>query len=765
MKNERWTMKRYILFSIIVFPIFLMGANTTGVVLDDNGEALIGANVYWLGTTEGVATDVDGQFSLPASKQTHYLVTSYTGYRNDTCEVTDKKPLTIVLVDDIILDEVVVTERKMSVLRSRTSAFDVQTLSGDELCKAACCNLSESFETSAAVDVAYSDAATGAKQIRLLGLSGTYVQLLNENTPGVRGLGQAFGLEYIPGSWMYSIQISKGTSSVINGYEAISGQINVELQKPQLTSPLAINGMLSSELNYELNLTGGWHFNKHVTTGVLAHVQNASRNMDGNDDGFLDMPKNTNANVVNRWNIHYGDYTGQIFVRYIYDHRMGGQVDDQLRTNAKLGLLDYKIDLRTNRIEGFMKNGVLLDEDKNSSIGLIVAASYHDQKNYYGNYRSWLARQTNVYFNGIFQTNFGDGRVADDDANEHKFSAGVSVNYDHYGETASDDWHEWSLTRHSNEVTTGLFAEYTYMYKDMLTLLVGVREDYSNVYEWFTTPRANLRFAPVKWWTIRGSVGLGYRSPNVIADNASFLVSNRWLITNMDVPQEQALNTGVSTTFYIPMGKKELQLSGEYYYTKFLEGVVADWDEAPNRLLLWYIGEDVQSFGHNWQVEANMEVVRGWTLTLAYRYTNVKNKYPINGVVETLNKPLTNKFKGIITSSYQTKLKKWQFDFTAQFNGYGRMPVYFTSNDNQYYTKGGYTYHKWYPQLLAQVTHFFKKASVYVGAENMTNFKQHNPIFRTGTDTDPYGDNFDAALVWGPINGWKVYAGFRWSIE
>ena len=241
-----------------LFTCLLAQAQITGVVLDEHGEPLIGANVYWAGTGVGVATDFEGNFTLMPTKGTNRLVVSFVGCHNDTITVLNREPLTIVLVDETVLDEVTITERKMGVLKSRTSAFDTQTIGTEELCRAACCNLSEAFETNASVDVAYADAATGAKQIRLLGLNGTYVQLLQENTPAVRGLAQTFGLEYIPGPWMSSIQVSKGTSSVINGYEATTGQINIELLKPQTQNPLSLNLMVNSETMIEANVMGGW---------------------------------------------------------------------------------------------------------------------------------------------------------------------------------------------------------------------------------------------------------------------------------------------------------------------------------------------------------------------------------------------------------------------------------------------------------------------------------------------------------------------------
>ena len=766
---------------VIVVLFILLSAvsygRVVGVVLDDKGYPLVGANVYWAGTSVGVATDIDGKFELEDVKSTKLLVSSFMGYHNDTTEVTSRGALTIVLVSDLELEEVDIVERKMAVLRSRVSALQTETITGEALCMAACCNLSESFETSASVDVAYSDAATGAKQIRLLGLSGTYVQMLTENTPNIRGLAQAFGMEYIPGPWMEAIQVSKGTSSVLNGYEAIAGQINVEYLKPQTQDPVSLNAMISTETHAEVNATGGWNISDIVSTGVLFHAQNMSLELDHNHDGFLDMPKNTNVNLLNRWYIKTDDYTGQFLVRGLYDRRVGGQTQDALALSS-FASSPYHIDLNTWRIDGFMKNGYVFNQDLGTSIGVIASVSYHNQQNTYG-LRQWNAAQTNAYLNAIFQTSFDDSAIDPWDNHQHKLSAGLSVNYDKYDESLS----AIALSPNSHitsqmEVTPGVFAEYTYTYKDKLTLLAGIREDYSTRYGFFTTPRMNVRYAPFEWWTIRGSVGLGYRTPNAIADNAAFLASNRVYNIHAELAQERSMNTGVSTVFYIPMGKRELQLSGEYYYTKFLDGVITDMDCSLHGITLYNMHDvdGAQYFSHNWQVEATMEILRGWTMTAAFRYTDVKqttfnvvaNEYLLR------DKPLQNKFKGIITTSYQTPLKTWQFDLTAQFNGEGRMPDGFVVpiGSKQYFTDEiGQIHHQWYPQLLGQVTKFFRTWSIYLGAENMTNFTQDTPIVGATVEhnghkyIDPSSTSYDASMIWAPIHGWKLYLGFRWSLD
>lgn len=659
---------------------------------------------------------------------------------------------------DFTIDEITVVQRKKGTVRSRVDALNTEKINDAELCRAACCNLSEAFETNASVDVAYSDAATGAKQIRLLGLSGTYVQLIQENTPAVRGLAQNFGLEYIPGPWMSSIQVSKGTSSVINGYEATSGQINVELLKPQTQNPLSVNLMLNSELMAEANIMGGWQINgerleangERLYTGLLAHYGQNFMAMDDNHDSFVDMPITQNANLANRWFYKHGSYTFQAFARGLYDRRLAGQLANSIAN-------PYRINLNTWRVEGFLKNGYVYDEESGSSVAVITAVSYHDLNNSYG-LRQWKANQLNAYLNALWQGNWEGGGEVD---NDHRMSAGLSVNYDRYGEGVAVSGYGLPITGYGVpedlsrwELTPGLFAEYSYKYAESLSLVAGVRADYSTRYGFFFTPRANVRYTPFEWWTLRASAGMGYRSPNAIADNAYLLPSSRVLHMTSDIRQEQAVNTGLSTTFYIPLGSKELQLSGEYYYTHFINSLIVDLDKDPHAVYL-YNQTDVpgaRSFAHSAQVEANIEVLRGWTWTAAFRWTDVEQT-TFNAAKERYElrpKALTNRFKGIVSTSYQTPLKKWQFDVTAQFNGISRVPDGF----EQPFT--------WYPQLMAQITKYWRTCSLYVGAENMTNFKQEHPIIDS---FNPYGPDFDASMVCGPTTGWKVYVGFRYDLE
>ena len=729
--------KLHLILLIPLLSLCSYASSLTGTVKADN-EPIIGAEIFWKNTTIGSTSNRDGSFQINTSETSDTLVVRYLGFNTERIFVANTNvPIQVTLTEtQQKLDEVEVLARAASTVTSRITPIHTQTISGAELCKAACCNLSESFETNASVDVAYSDAATGAKQIRLLGLSGTYVQLLTENTPGIRGLASNYGLEYIPGPWMESIQVSKGTSSVINGYEATTGQINVEYLKPQKTNPVALNLMVNSDLRTEFNATGGWNINEKLSTGILAHYKNESIEMDGNNDGFMDLPKSQQINILNRWNYQSNNYTGQILVRGLYDQRRGGQMTKLALSNP------YSIHIDTKRIDAFMKNGYVFNQEKGTSVGVIVSGSYHEQTGIYGE-RFYHGAQTNLYANAIFQTNFNE---------HHKLVTGASVNYDKFDEGLQSSTLVAEIPLDREEVTPGIFAEYSFTFHEHLSLLAGVRADYSTRYGFFVTPRVNVRYAPWKWWNIRASVGLGYRSPNILADHAFVLPSSRNIVfADANFNQEKALNTGISSTFYIPIGSRELQISAEYYYTNFFESVVADMDSDPHQIIFSNLNGG-KAYASNFQTEVSMEILRGWTTTLAYRMTDVKSTY--NG--ELREKPLTNRFKGLITTSYQTPLKKWQFDVTAQFNGGGRMPDPDTTNP--LWAKSFNTY----PVLMAQITKYFKTWSIYVGGENLTNFKQKQPIIDAG---NPFGTDFDASMAWGPIHGAKFYVGFRWALD
>lgn len=710
-----------------------------GYVSDDTNEPVIGANIYWQGTQDGTTSDVNGYFELLQKEGEDQLVVSYIGYTTAVLKVTHTaEPLRIALKGEVELDEVVVSERKVGTISSRTSVLQTQKITFEEICRAACCNLAESFETNPSVDVSYADAATGARQIKLLGLSGTYVQMLTENYPNFRGAASLYGLDYVPGAWMESIQVSKGTSSVKNGYEALAGQINVEFKKPPTADIFSANLFASDAGRYEANADASWHIHDDLSTGLLVHYSRDSKQHDGNDDGFLDMPTTEQVNVMNRWYHKTDKYVAQYGARYLHENRTGGQA-----TKHHNFVDPYQVKINTNRVEAFTKQAYIIDKEKVESAALILSGSYHEQQSMYDR-TPYNIYQNNIYASLLYEKEFTP---------MHSLSTGLSLNYDGFNENLTQLGQRTELDR--TEVVPGAYVQYTYNLNDKLILLGGIRADYSSLYDFFVTPRIHVKYNPTEWFHIRASAGKGYRTANILAENNFLLSSSRRLNIAENLDQEEAWNTGVNLSFYIPLFGKELTLNGEWYYTNFLKQVVVDVDSDAHAVSFYNL--DGKSYSNSYQVEATYPFFRGFTLTAAYRYTDAKTDYrDAEGVTRLLRKPLVSDYKGLVTASYQTPLKKWQFDLTGQFNGGGRMPE--PDKTNPMWD----TYFSSYNVWNAQITKYFRRFSIYVGAENIFDYTQSNPIIDAA---NPRGDNFDGTMVWGPVHGRKIYVGLRFNID
>lgn len=727
-------MRTNILIFILIMPLSLLASNLKGKVTDQKGVPVPGVNVYWMNTTNGTVSDSNGEFQLQKPSDAHMLVFSNVSFQRDTVHIhDDQSTLSVILKEVIELQEFQVVQTSPGTIKPRFTALQTERITAHELTKAACCNLSESFETNPSVDVAYSDAATGAKQIKLLGLSGNYVQMLTENIPNLRGISSLYGMGFIPGPWIESISVSKGTSSVKNGYEALTGQINVEYKKPHLSEIVHANLFASDAGRVEANITTGIRLNKDWSTGVMLHASDELMMLDENGDGYMDMPKIQQRNILNRWFFNNGDYTFQAFVKALSEKRTGGSMDQR-----------YHIGIDTERYEFFLKNGYVFNHDTETSVGWIVSGSWHNQDGIFG-HRLYNGLQKNLYSNLIFDTKLGE---------HHKLSTGFSVNYDNYDELLISNLMSSIILPNyvikDDELVAGAYAEYSLHLHDKFIGLAGVRADYSSEYGWFATPRLHLKYMPWSYLHLRTTVGKAYRSPRMLAENNNYLASNRVFNIDENLPLEDAWNYGVSAQAYIPLFGRELSLSGEWYYTDFQKQVVIDTDQDAHNVFFYAL--DGKSYAHSIQFEANMEVLKGLSVTLAHRINDVKTT--ING--ELREKPLTSRYKGLATASYTTPLKKWQFDFTTQFNGGGRLPDPDAINPLWDREFSDYTI------INSQVTKYFRTWSVYAGVENLTNFVQSNPIIDVA---NPGGSDFDATNIWGPTHGRKLYVGLRWSLD
>lgn len=627
------------------------------------------------------------------------------------------------------LEEVSIQQRKAEGLSRLGGAENGNAIGQDELFRAACCNLGESFITNPSVDVNYNDAAVGARQIKLLGLSGQYVQMLLENLPVTLGAAMPYSLGYVPGAWMKSISVSKGASSVKNGPQSITGQINVEYLKPEDNPALQVNIYGDSRLKGEANVMGNMHLNHHLSTEVLAHYEKDFMHMDEDGDGWHDSPAVEQLHLQNRWKYQKGHYIMHAGFGYLHENREGGQMKDFSAT-------PYRVLIEANHLDGYMKHAFLLNRDHNTNLALLATGSLYNLDGTFG-LKSYSDRQQSLNSQLVLEHNFND---------IHNLSTGLSLNADQLEEKLLGPTAE---TR--TEYTPGIFAQYTYKPTYKLTLMAGLRADYSSLYDRsYLTPRLHVKWVPADWMTLRASTGKGYRTPHAVAENHYLLTSGRTLVVG-DLKQEESWNSGASLCFYIPVKERTLTVNAEYYYTDFINQAVVDYDSDPTKIRIDNL--DSRSYSHTLQVDANYDLTEDLNLLAAFRYNRVMCTY--GG--RLMEKPLQSRYKGLVTLSWKPMLSIWQVDLTLQLNGGGRIPDYL--DENNVLVTG--TEFPAYLQLNLQVTREFRYFSVYVGGENLTNYLQSNPVVNAA---NPWSSTFDPTLVWGPVHGIMGYAGIRLNI-
>ena len=739
-------MKKYIILYIALFiPVISFSQEITGIVSGNDNEgkqALPGVNIYWQGTNDGVVSSSNGEFKIRKKDGQHMLVFSFVGYKPKVLHISDTKPLQVLLEPNLELGEVTVVKKDKGSYLSVLNPIQTEKITGAELLKAACCNLAESFETNPSVDVSYSDAVSGAKQIKLLGLAGTYSKLQTENIPNLGGLATSYGLTYIPGPWMESMQVSKGTASVLNGYESITGQINVEFKKPDSVEKLHLNvfagasGKMEFNGNTNVKLKGDT-----LTTGLLVHAENLSQENDDNNDGFLDEPLIKQIHVLNRWKYNnQKGYMAQTGVNLLIEDRNGGQVgfDKNIpRSNNPL----YSVNINTKRIEVFFKNGYVFPNQK-VAIALLTNYYYHDQESYFG-LTDFNANESKLFSNLILTLDLDKNAL-------HTINTGASYVFNKFNEELISN--NFDYINLKKESVAGLFAEYTYKPNPKFSFMTGLRVDFHNLFGTIITPRMHFRYSPVEQLAFRASAGKGYRSANILAENMFLLNSSRKLSWEEEIYLENAWNYGASLVQTYNLFDRPLQINTEFYRTDFLDQIIIDRETSTSEILLNPLRG--KSYANSFQIDVKYEVLKRLDLTLAYRSNDVKQT--IGGVLK--EKPLTSRYKGLVSLNYTTNLKKWMFDFTTQFNGGGRIARY---NAPENATSDYYEFSP-YQIINAQVTKYFRYWNVYFGSENMTGFKQKNPI--VGAE-NPFGPEFDSTNIWGPVMGRRVYLGIRFTLN
>ncbi len=702
-------------------------------------EAMPYATVYWIERHIALESDQNGLFSFDRKgADTVSLVATFIGHTKDTLIITNGvSQVDFVLKEGNELQAARVITRQQGNYISKLSSIKTEVITAAGLCKMACCNLAESFENSASVTVGYSDAITGARQIRLLGLSGIYMQMLDENRPIMRGISSPFGLSYVPGQWLESIQIAKGPSSVINGLEAITGQINLEHRKPTAENPLFVNLFLSNMLRSEANIASSLQLNRKWSTVLLTHFSTDPSNHDSNHDGFRDEPKSLQFNLSNRW-LYMADNGVQVRFGFkaLSDSRVGGMVDFEKGDVRDESIWGSNIENRG--FNGYLKVGIPLNSDNSQNIAAVFDYAYHQMESYFG-LKDYNGYQNSLYMNLIYQNEMNQN---------HKFSLGLNAHTDNYKEYFTD-YYLGAYFNHTPgrlEKAIGPYAEYTYNQDEKITVVAGIRADYNDIHGWLVAPRVNLKYSFTPELIFRALGGRGFRSPNLIADNLGVLSTGRRINTDFEPDIEDAWTYGLNFTAYLPFGYEDASISFDYFRTDFNSQVIVDQELDLGKISFYNL--DGRSFTNTYQVDLNYEPLERLSLLGTFRYSDSKVTLAGQGLVD---KPLTSKYKGVFNVQYATRMNKWTFDFTAQLNGPSKMPYFVDEGRNS----------PVYTMLFAQVTKKMRDLEIYVGAENLTNYKQKHPILNSDR---PYSQGFNSTIIWGPLMGFKAYIGLRYTM-
>lgn len=741
-----------LIIAVIVFTFSLNAQNKlTGFVGEENDAGtiipLVGANVIWAGTSIGTTTDNEGKFSLLFAKETSVLVVSFVGYEKVTMTVTGKEAVNILLKPDAKeIGKVEVTGNRAAIALDYFGIENKSIITQKELLKAACCNLSESFETNPSIDVSFSDAITGAKQIEMLGLSGIYTQTTMENLPYLRGLFSAQGLTFIPGTWMHSINVSKGIGSVANGFESIAGQIDIEMQKPFSLDekPLYLNLYSDYDQRYEGNLNYRSNLSEHLSAITLLHSSVRKHQSDVNGDGFTDLPVFETYNIMQRW-FYYNEngIEGRFGFQYVKDDKEGGTMSHGLQS-----IEQYQYKNKNDLFNFYVKTGYVFPEASYKSFGLQLSYTDYENTSLFG-LNQYSGNQKSFYANLIYQSIITEETL--------QFRTGISFMLDEFNETYSN------LAFKREETIPGSFIELTYKPDEKFSLVTGLRADVHNFYGVFFTPRLHLRYSVTEDLVIRLAAGKGFRTSNIFAEHSSSLISARQLnIVNSSgfgygLEQEEAWNFGFNTTYYFLHNYRDASFTVDLYRTQFKNITIANLDFNPQAVNIYSANNG--AYSNSVQAELNIEPVLHLQTRIAYRYLDVRQKL-INDFVE---KPFTSKHRALINFSYSTEwinspITSTVYDLTLQWFDKKRIPRT-SSNPERFQARD---YSPAFFILNAQITgSFSSNFDLYVGAENILNFRQDDPIISADNVSSKY---FDASLVWGPISGRMIYAGLRYKM-
>ena len=703
-------------------------AQQGGYVVGSDGEhdtPIAHALVYHNPSKTVQETDSTGKFVFPFELNVQdTIIIRASGYYPDTTVISTLTDTLIVKIyEATMLMEVVVVHKKADHSINKLNTLHVEELTTGELRKAACCNLSESFETNASVDVNFTDAISGARKIQLLGLSGLYTQFQIENMPTFRGIESSTGIQRIPGTWIESIQITKGTGSVVNGYESMAGAINLELKKPAEMDKFSVNTYVNHYGRTELNIQNSWKPSKKWAFGTLLHGAKILGSMDMNKDSFWDTPMGSTLAWMNRGSFQGKRMESQFGVTLYKDNKLGGQTNFHSFSTSPQA---YGIQLNNSHFDAFVKTGFFFKQPYRS-IGVIGLVKQNNMEARFGNRMySGLEKRASVQviYDDIIRTT------------DTKIRIGSTAQHISYFQLTE------GLHNLRQEKILGVFGELTHV-KTRYSVILGNRLDFHQLFGPQYTPRIHGKFVLSEWLDWRITCGKGWRVPVLEADNLSLLASSKsWILPTQLLP-EVSWNGGTSLSFKKQLNKVGITFVSDAYLTKFKNQLIVDRDEQSDAIIFKNISGVSQSVSV--QQELGLAFGKQLEMRLAHRYLHILSLFNAERNIQVLIPQNRIFFNG----SVKSKNKRWVADMTVTAYGKSRLPV-------------ASSYSNPFVRLNAQISHTYKTWNFYLGGENLTNYMQPNPILDS---KNPFSSTFDATEIWGPTMGMVVYFGIHYSFN
>jgi outer membrane cobalamin receptor len=721
----------------------IVNAQIKGLIQGADGsqkKPLYGAKIKLLQAKTGTVSREDGTFELVLPKELpDTLVISAFGYNPDTLIVSKKDRFTalnILLYSDKLLPEILIEYRKNGHSISRLKTLHVEELTAIELRKAACCNLSESFETNASVDVNITDAVSGAKKIQMMGLDGVYTQIQMENIPYLRGLESAFGLSSLSGTWIESIQITKGTGNVVNGYESMAGLVNLELKKPDEMEKIYLNVYQNIFGRSEFNFNKGIILNPKWSTGFLGHVSSTYGNIDRNKDAFRDLPTGDNTAFMNRWAYKGKKMEAQFGINFYRDRKVGGQTSFFRNEENKVDTINYGVLINSKHIDIYGKTG-FFGKRPMQSLGIVYNIKHQEIDGFFG-LKNFSGLEKRGYINVIYDDIIG--------TSDHTIKIGTSFVAIDISQMAD------TLSQKRMELVPGIFAEYTYTGR-RLTGVFGSRYDYHSIFGGQFSPRVHLKYLLSEMTDLRFTAGKGWRVPNFIIDNISLLASSKQWIAPSETKPEISWNIGGSLVHEMKIFERKATISLDFYHTRFENQLIIDRDETVNTVVFSNLKNS--SFSNSFQTEFSFSPIKNLDIRLAYKFLDVESKYGN----EMRQQVMIPRHRGFLNLAYRSRNKRWEYDFTCSIFSPSRLPIQRDMTNDTLLISDMKS--RMYPMINAQITHIYKKFDFYIGGENLTNSVQKNPIIDAA---NPFGSKFDATNIFMPITGINIYVGIRYAI-